>query len=126
MSGSAGLFKKKKMLLPRREPKGGRSGRWETQNKIRPPLHCIILGLLTIINDSKSNINMFISMNKDGKVLTSTQPIEFIYMCRTVTPVMRGHPKCPYMTGCLLITDTFQCQLKNNLVDRKCNLQFGS
>ena len=32
MSGSAGLFNQKKML-PRREPKGGRSGRWETQKK---------------------------------------------------------------------------------------------
>ena len=37
-SGSAGLFNKKtKKILPRREPKGGRSGRWETQKKIRPP-----------------------------------------------------------------------------------------
>ena len=31
MSGSAGLFKKTNFFLPRQEPKGGRSGRWETQ-----------------------------------------------------------------------------------------------
>ena len=31
-------------FLPRREPKGGRSGRWETQKKIQPPLQLISLG----------------------------------------------------------------------------------
>ena len=36
MRGSAGLFKKIKNL-PRREPKGGRSGRWETQKKYGHP-----------------------------------------------------------------------------------------
>ena len=37
MSGSAGLFNKKINNLPRREPKGGRSGRWETQKKYGHP-----------------------------------------------------------------------------------------
>ena len=37
MSGSAGLFKKNKKNLPRRETKGGRSGRWETHKKYGHP-----------------------------------------------------------------------------------------
>ena len=42
MSGSAGLFNKKK-IVPRREPKGGRSGRWETHKKYGHP-NCDSLG----------------------------------------------------------------------------------
>ena len=39
MSGSAGLFNFF-FFLPRREPKGGRSGRWETQKKNTATLSC--------------------------------------------------------------------------------------
>ena len=37
MNGSAGLFNKKNIFLPRRELKGGRSGTWETQRKYGHP-----------------------------------------------------------------------------------------
>ena len=37
MSGSAGLFNKQIFFLPRREPKGGRSGRWETHKNYGHP-----------------------------------------------------------------------------------------
>ena len=43
MSGSAGLFNNFfYFFLPRREPKGGRSGRWGKKIKIRPPLDIYI------------------------------------------------------------------------------------
>ena len=61
MSGSAGLFNMSGsagFFLPRREPKGGRSGRWETQKQIRPPLHKIrgLNTILTMYVSSKSHV----------------------------------------------------------------------